>query len=118
MTERKRRHFLILGVCIALILALCLKWHTHHRMPVTESDKTESSSISSPPADEPRYRITHSSPYVDTGVVKVDRSIQFTFPGDSTISPGSLARMTGLMHSGEIEIATKLARDIKFPAPP
>jgi hypothetical protein len=95
----------MLGVCVALVLALCLKWHTLRPIP---GAKTESRSV------ELRYSITQK--YRNgPGVVQFDRSIQLTFPGDSTMSPGSLVKMTGQMHNSEIEIATRLARDIKFP---
>lgn len=50
-----------------------------------------------------------------TKVWKVDKSFQFEFRGDMRISPGSLKKMTLKMQESEIEIATALGRQIKFP---
>jgi hypothetical protein len=108
MTRRKRPLFLLLGVCVAMVVAW-LSRAGFIRMPGKQT-KTESRSKSG----EPHYSVTNKNQY-DPGVVQFDRSIQFTFPGDSTISPGSLETMTRQMHNNETEIATRLAREIKFP---
>ena len=105
MIRRKRRLFLILGVCVAMVVA----WLSRAGFIRMSNKETGS--------DEPRYSITHKY-RDDSGLVQFDRSIQFTFPGDSTISPGSLGQMTKYMHHSEVEIATRLAKNIKLPLEP
>ncbi len=110
MKRRKRPLFLMVAVCLALVVA----WLS--RAGFIHLTRTETKA--GPQTETARYTVENRIRIETSDLVINDRSVQFTFSGNTTISPGSLRKMTIKMHRDEVEIATRLARDIKFPTPP
>lgn len=104
MTRRKRRLFLLLGLCVSLAMAAAL-WMQRLDTPRTDAQ---------PEVEMLHYVVSPHFREVPDSVVQVDFEIQFTFSSDTRISPGSLGKMTRYMQEAETEIATQLARDIEF----
>jgi hypothetical protein len=106
MNRRKTLLALLLGVCAAIPLVLVQRTSPHHERAVAGTI---------PESGEMDYTVTRKFKSAPKPFVQSELTIQFTFDGDHTISPGSLKEMTKYMREAEIEIATKLGREIKFP---
>jgi hypothetical protein len=108
-TQGKHRLCLMLGAgCTLAMLAAVALW-------MKRRDKVRLEDLDLHEVSEMRYSVRRNIRGLPDDVVKVDGSIQLTFPGDTRISPGSLAKMTEYMREEEIEIATKLAREFEVP---
>jgi hypothetical protein len=94
---------LVLAACAVLTIVVAL-WTDRQRQEFRVASAPQSTS----------YRITHGVAANPAGTMSVDGSVQFVFPDYHATSPGSLIKMTVEMHHSEIEIATRLAREIKF----
>lgn len=101
MPRTQRRISFVLSAGISLALALAIGVMRKSRRPAPT------------PADAKplRYSIRRVPPSTTVQVIQAEATVQFSFPDNHRISPGSLTEMTRKMHEAEIEIAVQLARE-------
>lgn len=105
MNRRNSLLVLLLGICAAIAWPLMHRARPHHER--TSAEKL-------PETGATDYMVTRRLERSSDPLVQSEGSIHFTFDGDPAISPGSLQKMTRYMREAEMEIATKLGREIKF----
>jgi hypothetical protein len=109
-TRSKRRMLLGTGVAAAITLVLVLLSSALSKRPRQKAGPIK---VHEPARDQYTVRTKITSEGKE--IVRVDRSVQFTFKGDTKVSPGSLLDMTAKMRQAELDIATALHRNIEIP---